>query len=564
MNILVGPNNSGKSTILGAFQALAAGIRLARAKSPVRVYGTGNIADFGYHIPEESFPMSVENIHTDYAETDTTIDFRLSNGNKLQLFFPVDGGSILIPQADGRSIRSPKQFREAFPITITSIPILGLIEHEEDLYKEETVKRGLATHRASRHFRNFWHYYPDGFDDFAALVGKTWPGMAIEAPRMLDSMSAKLTMFCYENRIARELFWSGFGFQIWCQLLTHISRAGNDTYLIVDEPEVYLHPDIQRQLLGILRECGPDIILATHSTEIMGEADPSEIVLIDKTRKASERLRDAVGVQGVLNAVGSIHNITLTQLARNKRLIYVNDLDDFVLLRRFAGAAGLSGLATGAGLTPLKSDVFSSWEDVVSFVRGVKKAIGNSVLIGAIYDRSYSSQEEIDAITTKLDETLSIVHVLARKEIENYLLVPDVLERAFQKALQEKSERTGEEVTSVESITSILERLTESLHQDVLAQYTAKRAGYHSGLEIDPATLTIDTARWFESKWQNVETRLEIVPGKELLRNLRDHIETEYGVILSDYRIVHEFSKEEMPAELMSLLERLDDFRRGE
>ena len=36
-NVLVGPNNSGKSTIVGAFRILHEGLRKARAKSPERV-----------------------------------------------------------------------------------------------------------------------------------------------------------------------------------------------------------------------------------------------------------------------------------------------------------------------------------------------------------------------------------------------------------------------------------------------------------------------------------------------------------------------------------------------
>jgi len=36
--------------------------------------------------------------------------------------------------------------------------------------------------------------------------------------------------------------WVGFGYQIWCQLLTHLSRAAEDSLVVVDEPEVYLHP----------------------------------------------------------------------------------------------------------------------------------------------------------------------------------------------------------------------------------------------------------------------------------------------------------------------------------
>lgn len=116
------------------------------------------------------------------------------------------------------------------------------------------------------------------------LVAKTWSGMEVDPPELPDIIEQKLIMICKENRISRELFWAGFGFQVWCQLLTHISRANTSSILIVDEPEIYLHPDIQRQLLGILREICPDILIATHSTEIMSEADSGEILLIDKSK----------------------------------------------------------------------------------------------------------------------------------------------------------------------------------------------------------------------------------------------------------------------------------------
>lgn len=112
--------------------------------------------------------------------------------------------------------------------------------------------------------------------------------------------------------------------------------------IVVDEPEIYLHPDVQRQLLGILRDCRPDVLLATHSTEIMSEADPSEILIIDKKKKNAERLKDAEGVQIALDSIGSIQNITLTRLARNKRMLFVEGDSDFRLIRRFARKLGMS------------------------------------------------------------------------------------------------------------------------------------------------------------------------------------------------------------------------------
>jgi hypothetical protein len=68
------------------------------------------------------------------------------------------------------------------------------------------VVDGLSTHRASRHFRNYWYYFSEGFDKFSGLVNQTWPGMEIEPPEF-DWESRELTMFCKEERITRELYW---------------------------------------------------------------------------------------------------------------------------------------------------------------------------------------------------------------------------------------------------------------------------------------------------------------------------------------------------------------------
>src|SRR5208283_1407048 len=89
-NILVGPNNCDKSTIIGAFRVLAAGLRRARSQKPERVIVGENVSP-GYPIPRDQLDISTENIHTDYRDADTSVTFRLSNGNKLHIFFPNKG-----------------------------------------------------------------------------------------------------------------------------------------------------------------------------------------------------------------------------------------------------------------------------------------------------------------------------------------------------------------------------------------------------------------------------------------------------------------------------------------
>ncbi|MFA6497766.1 MAG: AAA family ATPase [Desulfurivibrionaceae bacterium] len=365
-NILVGPNNAGKSTIISAFRILDIALKKARRLRAERVPLPSGDTGFGHRIPEQQISVSLENVATDYNDEDSKIEFRLTNKNTLKLFFPNEGGCILHWETVGPSVYTPGKFRIAFPVIIQVVPVLGPLEHEEVYVNEETVKNSLNTHRACRHFRNYWQYFQDGWDEFSNMISSTWPGMVINKPE-LDIPNAKLIMFVNENRITREIYWAGFGFQIWCQILTHLSRAHSSSLVVIDEPEIYLHPDVQRQLLNILRNLSADVLLATHSVEIMGEADPSEILLVDKKRQAAHRLKDVEGVQLALESLGSTQNVTLTQLARTKKIVFVEGMSDYKIIRRFAKNLGYSELASGNDLTAFESGGFSSWEKIKSF-----------------------------------------------------------------------------------------------------------------------------------------------------------------------------------------------------
>lgn len=559
LNILVGPNNCGKSTIIGALRALAAGLRKARSRRPTLVLGpNGHVS--GYQLDADQLPISTENVHTDYADTDSWVDFRISNGNKLTLFFPAEGGCALIPSSGTRVVRDTATFRELFPLSLAVVPILGPVEHNEQLLDEETVNRGLETHRASRHFRNFWLQHPDDFQSFASLVQSTWSGLEIQRPERVAGGNI-VSMFCLERRIARELYWAGFGFQVWCQLLTHISRSSSSSLLIVDEPEVYLHPDVQRQLLGILRASGPDVILATHSTEIIGEADPSEVVLVDKAQKSGVRLRDVGGVQAALDTIGSIQNITLTQLARTQCLLFVENESDIRNLRRFASRLGLHDLATGLGYTTAYSGGFSAWERIRALVWGFRHAFKVSIRIGAIFDHDFWSIEEVQSILSELAPHLALARIHDRKELENYLLIPSVLAKTINSQLLDRKIRDHSATTPVIDIRALLDEITAPLKAEVQSQYIAKYVGFHRYSGRDPATLTREAIARLEAKWNTIELRMEVVPGKSVLSALRQVLKERYDVSLSDARIIESFAVADIPSDLASLLREMNDFR---
>lgn len=559
VNILVGPNNSGKSTIIGALRTLDAAVRFARTRAPTRIHLDGE-ALIGYRIPDESVPISLENVHTNYNGANSKVIFHLSNGNSLSLIFPHEGGCVLTLQPESGVVRNAADFKKMFPISLVIVPVLGPVEHRELRRERSTVVSGLSTHRASRHFRSYWHYNPGGFEAFADLVARTWQGMSITAPEY-NYTTSELTMFCLEGRMTREIYWVGFGFQIWCQLLSHLSRAKEHELIVVDEPEVYLHPDVQRQLLGIIRDIGADVLLATHSSEIISEADPAELVMVDKRRQTGERLKNVAGIQRALDAVGSSQNIALTALVKSRRVLFVEGLDDFRLLRRFARKLGLQELSSGIGITALESGGFGSWQRITVLASGIAEALGAPLMIGAIYDRDYFCDEHIRSVTESLSQSLKLTWVLNAKEIENYLLIPAALDRCINRILNARRSLGSSEVKEEVNSSSLLEQITNSMKDDVLSQLLARRYDYLRGDRQDGSKIHKATMAAFESRWSVLNSRLALVPGKEVIRQFRQQVQDRYGVTLTDARIAEAINREDIPADMRKLLTELESFR---
>jgi putative AbiEii toxin of type IV toxin-antitoxin system len=313
---------------------------------------------------------------------------------------------------------------------------------------------------------------------------------------------------------------------------------------VVDEPEVYLHPDVQRQLLSILRNLGPAVVLATHSTEIMSEADPSEIVLIDKAARAGERLKDDAGVQVALELVGSLQNVTLTRLARSRRVVFVEG-EDFRLIAKFASTAGLAELAAGTNIVPVSIEGFSGWERIRSIAWGINRTLGTSLLIATVLDRDFFPAEQILEVRASLAKHAQLVHIHERKEFENYLLVPAVIERAIASA--QRSSPTPVVSPDLAAIEALLTEITDPLKNDVLGQLIAKRWAYMRSSGVDQAIMAAETASNFESQWKKLELRLKLVPGKDVLKRIREVVQDRYGVTLSNQRILSAFRKNDIP-----------------
>jgi AAA15 family ATPase/GTPase len=74
-NVLVGPNNAGKSTVLGAIRILSEGIRRARSKSSDLIDDAKGHQARGYPVRLEGLPISTENVFHNYDESSDQLGF---------------------------------------------------------------------------------------------------------------------------------------------------------------------------------------------------------------------------------------------------------------------------------------------------------------------------------------------------------------------------------------------------------------------------------------------------------------------------------------------------------
>lgn len=562
-DVLVGPNNSGKSTILGAFRILSEGIRKALSRNP-ELISLPSGRSRGYRVPLEDLPVSTENIFTDYDESaPAQVEFRLSGGNTLRLIFPTQGVCYLTCSAHDRSISTTSDFRRAFPVSVGFVPILGPVEHDEPLYQIEAARRALLTHRAARNFRNIWYHYQDDFVEFRELINATWPGMDIERPEVeIREGKSLLRMFCPEERYPRELYWAGFGFQVWCQLLTFIVRSKNASLLIIDEPDIYLHSDLQRQLVSLLKAIACDVILATHSTEIIAEADPGDLLVINKKMQSAKRIKNPHRLQSVFSALGSNLNPTLTQLAKTRRALFVEG-KDFRILGIFARKLGKQALSTRSDFAVIAVEGFNP-QKVRDFAKGMELTLGSEVSKAVIFDRDYRSDQEISTTRTELLQFSALVHIHARKELENYLLEPAAMYRALDHRIVEHNRRTNGSIRFEEDVQLILQELSEPMKHSVSAQFLAKRSTYERAMApgLDTTTITKRLLDEFEAIWMNWDHRKAVLPGKELLSCFNSYTQEKYKVTLTYTAIAEAMRVSEIPEEICGLIENLDVFRK--
>ncbi len=182
-------------------------------------------------------------------------------------------------------------------------------------------------------------------------------------------------------------------------------------------------------------------------------------------------------------------------------------------------------------------------------------------MIGALLDRDYRCSEHINEFCEKLKKQISLSHVLARKEIENYLLIPSALDLTIKARLKVRHSLGKIPAIPDFTIEDILTEVTEKFKEQVFGQMVSNEIVYFHSKGLDTATIAAGSLKSFESKWKDLKQRLAIVPGKAVMSALNEYLQDKWGISITPGQICNYIDKSQIDSDLITFFEKLKKFR---
>jgi hypothetical protein len=407
---------------------------------------------------------------------------------------------------------------------------------------------------APLHFRNQLNLLHHLFPTFQANVEATWRGLQVQelighGGKPGDSLDLEVR----DGDFVAELALMGHGLQMWLQTMWFLTRATEATTIVLDEPDVYMHADLQRKLVRYVKDRFRQVIITTHSSEIMAEVAPENITVIDRSRSESVAADSLPTVQRVVASLGSTHNLHLTRLWSAQRFLIVEG-DDLTILK------ALQNLLFPESTHPLDTIPNASiggwggWRFALGSSLVLENAAGKGILTYCILDSDFHAPGQIRELEEQFRKRAVQLHIWEMKELENYLLVPEVIRRAITRRLP----RRGTPPDSGEIDKLIAHRAT-SMKEECLDGLAQEFGATDRSLGVAGANK--HARAYLEERVRRVGMS-GCVSGKLLLRGICEWAQEEFGVSLSAMYLAQQMTKSEVHPELVAVLSAIEECRK--
>ncbi|MCE5175481.1 MAG: ATP-binding protein [Bacteroidales bacterium] len=551
LSILVGKNNAGKSTLIEALRITSVVTNryknLNYIPSPLWIKTKDTL--YGVNPSIDNLGISTQNIFYQYGNSPSRINVEFSNGVRIETYIGENAKIFsIIFDSNGEQIKNKKQANLIEVPVINILPQISPVLTDEKIIKYDTVQSNLLTRLSSRNFRNQIKYYNADFIRFKELAEKTWKGLSVDNIENLNGFSGDpLELWIRDGGFTAEIGWMGHGLQMWLQTIWFLARSNCNSIVILDEPDVYMHADLQRKLIRIIKSKYDQIIIATHSIEIMSEVEAENILPIDSTKLRLTFANKSPIVQKLIDDIGSVHNIDIVRLFSNKKFFIVEgDKDDIKILGIFQNKLYPDTNDPFDIIPKVHVEGWGGWQRCVGANR-VFTETGLCIMVYCIFDSDYHTDvEKSERIEDAKNHNINL-HIWGKKEIENFLLDSNVIHRIIK-----NKKRKGD--ISLEIINEKISEFSELMKLELYDDFGTEIQKKDNKLTLK--TVNERAREYVDCQW--VLNKLSLLPGKKLISKLSCWSQENYGVILNPFIIARNFNKSEIPEEIVQIVDKIE------
>jgi len=263
-------------------------------------------------------------------------------------------------------------------------------------------------------------------------VVRRWFSVELTEPKYERGVDTQIVCEYEQRNRAYDIIAGGSGFHQALTLLAFL-YGYNPTTILLDEPDAHLHVNLQREILDYFdrksSERGVQFLIATHAEELVNGVDATRIVSL--MNQIPTRVEST---PAILTAMADVSNTELTELMDSPVMLYVEGESDERVLRAWAKACDAEDIFGAVCFRVMGGGSKEKMrEEANRHFAGVKVLVSKARRL-MLFD--------FDTAQTAFHPAPgdNALYEWKRTNIENYLLVPEAWEGAALRQLGVESD----------------------------------------------------------------------------------------------------------------------------
>lgn len=450
-DIIVGANNSGKSTALQAmaiWQYCVDQFRLVHKGGSQGIQIVLNnlsalpLPEFNLLWTNKVVRRNTKNKNTSKIEqlyTYIEIDLYWKNNEGEEKNFCVSlryqsPQSIYAkPVGDWNNFKDLSQ-QEDFPMIVYVPPFSG-IEPTEQWMDDGNVKQHIGKSQPGSVLRNLLFRVVDtetipkqntAWLEIHSVI-KEWFGVDLQVPHYIKGVSTEIKVEYKSGDKSLDIISGGSGFHQILTLMAFLYGYPKVSTILLDEPDAHLHNNLQRKVIDyFIARKQKQFLIATHSEEFVRGVDIQSILSV-----MSGRPMRIDSTEKIIKALSVVDNLDVLRTQDFSRVLYVEGEDDDRILSAWAGVL----------------DVSKEYQQFYPYILGG----GDKKVMEKRAEEHYNALKQINSALQRIilfdydderahhpDTSNPCLKEWKRKNIDNYLLIPEAWKRAVNIAIGEK------------------------------------------------------------------------------------------------------------------------------